>query len=228
MKSLKNIKMVLLDVDGTLTDGGIYVHHDGTQSKRFHAHDGEGIRRTLEAGIEIGIISAASLAKDMIESRAKMLGIKYVHAFRSNKREVAEKWAEELDLSAYRKGHRIRLDVNESIERIRIQAQGAHITQAKDLVGVNGFTHRRNGGYTKGKGGWIQNTGEFIGNGGQNGRDFIQGGGFGQTGETDGGERGNQEGIRIVGNVEVGIVFGGVIALHIGSRIACFGNYRLT
>lgn len=98
MKSLDKIKMVLLDVDGTLTDGGIYVHHDGTQTKRFHAHDGEGIRRSLEAGIEIGIISAASLAKDMIESRAKMLGIKYVHAFRSNKREVAEKWAKELGL----------------------------------------------------------------------------------------------------------------------------------
>ena len=100
MKSLEKIKMVLLDVDGTLTDGGIYVHHDGTQTKRFHAHDGEGIRRSLEAGIEIGIISAASLAKDMIESRAKMLGIKYVHAFRSNKREVAEKWANELGLNA--------------------------------------------------------------------------------------------------------------------------------
>jgi 3-deoxy-D-manno-octulosonate 8-phosphate phosphatase (KDO 8-P phosphatase) len=100
MKSLDKIKMVLLDVDGTLTDGGIYVHHDGTQTKRFHAHDGEGIRRSLEAGIEIGIISAASLAKDMIESRAKMLGIKYVHAFRSNKREVAEKWAKELGLES--------------------------------------------------------------------------------------------------------------------------------
>lgn len=98
MKSLEKIKMVLLDVDGTLTDGGIYVHHDGTQTKRFHAHDGEGIRRCLEAGVEIGIISAASLAKDMIEARAKMLGIKYVHAFRSNKREVAEKWSAELGL----------------------------------------------------------------------------------------------------------------------------------
>ena len=90
--SLRKIKLILLDVDGTLTDGGIYIHADGTQSKRFHALDGEGIRRAMEAGIEVGLVSAAGLAKDIINTRAKILGITRVHAERSSKLEVAKKW----------------------------------------------------------------------------------------------------------------------------------------
>lgn len=97
-EKLSEIKMVLLDVDGTMTDGGIYVNMDGSQFKRFHAHDGEGIRRAQDVGIIIGIISAATLAKDLIESRAKMLGVKWVHAQRSSKVEVAKSWAKELGL----------------------------------------------------------------------------------------------------------------------------------
>lgn len=95
---LKKIKLILLDVDGTMTDGGIYVLPDGTQIKRFFAQDGEGIRRAIEAGYEVGIISAAGLARDIINQRAKILNITRVHADRSSKIEVAKKWTEELNL----------------------------------------------------------------------------------------------------------------------------------
>ena len=97
---LKNIKLILLDVDGTMTDGGIYVLPDGSQIKRFHAHDGEGIRRALEKGIEVGIISAAGLAKHIIEARANILGIKRVHAERCDKLVIAQQWATEMNLPA--------------------------------------------------------------------------------------------------------------------------------
>jgi len=97
---LKKVKLILLDVDGTMTDGGIYVLPDGTQIKRFYAQDGEGIRRAIEAGYEVGIISAAGLARDIILQRAKILNITRVHADRSSKIEVAKKWAEELTLQA--------------------------------------------------------------------------------------------------------------------------------
>lgn len=95
---LKKIKLILLDIDGTMTDGGIYVLPDGTQMKRFFAQDGEGIRRAIEAGYEVGIISAAGLAKDIILQRAKILNISRVHADRSSKIDVAKKWADELNL----------------------------------------------------------------------------------------------------------------------------------
>jgi 3-deoxy-D-manno-octulosonate 8-phosphate phosphatase (KDO 8-P phosphatase) len=94
------IKLLLLDVDGTMTDGGIYIHADGTQTKRFYALDGEGIRRAMESGIEVGIVSAAGMAKDIINTRAKLLGITRVHAERSSKLDVAMKWAAELSLSS--------------------------------------------------------------------------------------------------------------------------------
>lgn len=99
-EKLKKIKLILLDVDGTMTDGGIYVLPDGTQIKRFFAQDGEGIRRAMEAGFEIGIISAAGLAKDIILQRAKILNIKRVHAERTSKLEVAKQWATELGLDS--------------------------------------------------------------------------------------------------------------------------------
>ena len=94
---LKKIKLILLDIDGTMTDGGIYVYPDGTQMKRFFAQDGEGIRRAIESGFEVGIISAAGLAKDIIMQRAKILNITRVHADRSSKLDVAKKWAIEFN-----------------------------------------------------------------------------------------------------------------------------------
>jgi 3-deoxy-D-manno-octulosonate 8-phosphate phosphatase (KDO 8-P phosphatase) len=97
---LKKIKLILLDIDGTMTDGGIYVYPDGTQMKRFFAQDGEGIRRAIESGFEVGIISAAGLAKDIIMQRAKILNITRVHADRSSKLDVAKKWAIELNLGS--------------------------------------------------------------------------------------------------------------------------------
>lgn len=98
-EKLKKIKLILLDVDGTMTDGGVYILPDGTQMKRFFAQDGEGIRRAVDMGIEVGIISAAGLAKDIILQRAKILNVTRVHAERSSKIVVAKKWAEELKLS---------------------------------------------------------------------------------------------------------------------------------
>jgi 3-deoxy-D-manno-octulosonate 8-phosphate phosphatase (KDO 8-P phosphatase) len=104
-EKLKKIKLILLDVDGTMTDGGIYIHADGTQTKRFYALDGEGIRRAMDLGIEVGLISAAGMAKDIIEARAKLLGIKRYHAERSNKLAVAMKWTKELNLEPENVGY---------------------------------------------------------------------------------------------------------------------------
>lgn len=94
------IKFIALDVDGTMTDGGIFVMPDGTQIKRFFSRDGEGIFRAKKAGIEVGIISAAGMAKDIIMQRAKIFGLSYVHAERSDKVVVAERWAKEMGISS--------------------------------------------------------------------------------------------------------------------------------
>jgi len=69
----RHIKMVLLDVDGVLTDGGLYYSADGQELKRFHAHDGYGITRGREAGLMFGIISGRTTP--IVSARASVLKI---------------------------------------------------------------------------------------------------------------------------------------------------------
>lgn len=71
------IKYLILDVDGVMTDGGLYYSAEGQEMKRFNAHDGYGIVRAHEAGIVIGIISGRSTP--IINARAKILKIDDVY-----------------------------------------------------------------------------------------------------------------------------------------------------
>ncbi len=72
-RKARRIKMVLLDVDGVMTDGGLYYSAEGMELKRFHAHDGYGVVRAREHGLLIGIISGRS--SPVVTARAKVLKI---------------------------------------------------------------------------------------------------------------------------------------------------------
>jgi len=72
----RRVKMVLLDVDGVLTDGGLYYTAEGHELKRFHAHDGYGIQRGREAGLAFGIVSGRSTP--IVDARARVLRIEEV------------------------------------------------------------------------------------------------------------------------------------------------------
>jgi len=67
------VKFIILDVDGVLTDGGLYYSAEGQELKRFHAHDGYGIVRAREAGIGVGIISGRDTP--IVAARARVLGV---------------------------------------------------------------------------------------------------------------------------------------------------------
>jgi len=56
----KNIKLLILDVDGVLTDGGIYFDDNGTEHKKFDSQDGCGIKLLELSGVEVAIITARS------------------------------------------------------------------------------------------------------------------------------------------------------------------------
>jgi len=73
---MKGIKLLLLDVDGVLTDGSILVHADGTESKQFNIRDGAGIVWAQKAGLSIGLLSARTA--DATAARAAQLGITIV------------------------------------------------------------------------------------------------------------------------------------------------------
>lgn len=74
---LKKIKLLLLDVDGVLTDGTILLDHNGNEMKSFHVRDGHGIKLAQRAGIRVGIITGRKSA--VVALRARELGIEEVH-----------------------------------------------------------------------------------------------------------------------------------------------------
>ena len=74
--SLKRIQLVIFDVDGVLTDGAILLTPDGREIKRFHVHDGTGIKYLERAGIQTAILSGRS--SRATARRAAELGIRHV------------------------------------------------------------------------------------------------------------------------------------------------------
>jgi 3-deoxy-D-manno-octulosonate 8-phosphate phosphatase (KDO 8-P phosphatase) len=70
------VRLILLDVDGVLTDGSVIMHADGSESKEFHIRDGAAIVWAMQAGIPVGLLSArTSMATSQ---RAAQLGIRIV------------------------------------------------------------------------------------------------------------------------------------------------------
>lgn len=77
------IKLLLLDVDGVLTDGRIILDDRGVESKHFDVRDGQGIVLLLRAGIEVGLITARN--SKAVRYRAKELGLRIVRQGIQNK-----------------------------------------------------------------------------------------------------------------------------------------------
>jgi 3-deoxy-D-manno-octulosonate 8-phosphate phosphatase (KDO 8-P phosphatase) len=69
----KRVKMILLDVDGVLTDGSIIYTSDGMEIKIFNSQDGYGITRAMEKGIKVGIVTGRE--SEIIRRRAEELGV---------------------------------------------------------------------------------------------------------------------------------------------------------
>ena len=78
MMDFKNIQLLILDVDGVLTDGKIYLAADGQEIKVFHTLDGHGIKMLLQAGIQVAIITGRDAPATA--TRAKQLGIQHYYA----------------------------------------------------------------------------------------------------------------------------------------------------
>jgi 3-deoxy-D-manno-octulosonate 8-phosphate phosphatase (KDO 8-P phosphatase) len=93
----KEIKLLLLDVDGVLTDGSITYTHNGDEIKSFHSRDGFGMNMLQKIGVEIGLITARQ--SEAVTRRARDL--KMVHVFQGtrHKREVLTTLLNDLQLS---------------------------------------------------------------------------------------------------------------------------------
>src|SRR5437763_573446 len=95
--ALSNIQLLVLDVDGVMTDGGIIRDDAGQQIKRFHVRDGAGIVMWKRLGREVAIITGKE--SEVVNHRAAELGIERIYQNVSNKLEAYRELLEEMGLS---------------------------------------------------------------------------------------------------------------------------------
>ena len=93
-----DIKMLIFDVDGVMTDAGMYYSESGEESKRFNSRDGLAIRNLNKLGWKTGIISHG-ININLIKRRADLLGISHVYVGNRPKTDVMAEWCNELNLS---------------------------------------------------------------------------------------------------------------------------------
>ena len=96
-KHKKEIKLLILDVDGVMTDGGMYYTEEGDEFKKFNTKDGMAIKNLAKKGLPIGIISSGFNAK-LIKRRALLLGIEHVYVGKESKIDILTKWCKELNI----------------------------------------------------------------------------------------------------------------------------------
>ena len=92
----RGIRLLVLDVDGVLTDGGLYFGTDGEAYKRFHVHDGAGIKAVQQAGIQVAIVSARSSAA--VACRAAELRVAHVMQGETDKGDALQRLTQQLDV----------------------------------------------------------------------------------------------------------------------------------
>jgi 3-deoxy-D-manno-octulosonate 8-phosphate phosphatase (KDO 8-P phosphatase) len=95
-KKAAKIKLILLDVDGVLTDGGIIIDDRGMESKRFDVRDGQGITLLIHSGIKVGLLTGRY--SNIVRRRAKELGITIVYQGAQNKVEIYERIRRKIGL----------------------------------------------------------------------------------------------------------------------------------
>jgi YrbI family 3-deoxy-D-manno-octulosonate 8-phosphate phosphatase len=96
-KSLAKIKLLILDVDGVMTDGRIMVNERGEETKSFHVKDGQGLKMLMRGGIDVVIVSCRR--SGAVEYRAKELGIRDVFQGVNDKGALIEQLIQERNLT---------------------------------------------------------------------------------------------------------------------------------
>ncbi len=84
----KKIEILLLDVDGVLTDGSLFIDNHGNEIKKFNSKDGFGLRMLMDAGIKVGIITGRK--SNSLSARCKNLGIEILYDGSLDKRSALQ------------------------------------------------------------------------------------------------------------------------------------------
>lgn len=94
---LSAIKLLILDVDGVMTDAGMYFTESGDQFKKYNAKDGMAIMALTKSNFQVGIISSG-FKLEMVKARAELLGIQQVYVGRDPKLQILNEWCKQLGI----------------------------------------------------------------------------------------------------------------------------------
>jgi 3-deoxy-D-manno-octulosonate 8-phosphate phosphatase (KDO 8-P phosphatase) len=87
-KKAAKVRLLLLDVDGVLTDGAIIIDSRGVETKQFDVRDGQGVALLIRSGIKVGFMTGRS--SDIVRYRARELGVRIIHQGVQDKADVYE------------------------------------------------------------------------------------------------------------------------------------------
>lgn len=130
VKNVKDIKCVLTDSDGVLTDGGMYYSENGDELKKFNTKDGMGFKLLNEAGIITGIITGEDI--DLVRRRAKKMKVDEVYLGIQDKMKILDEICSKYDLN-YDEIAYIGDDIND-LEVIKTVGLGCTVHDGMDCV----------------------------------------------------------------------------------------------
>lgn len=97
LETVKQLRLLVLDVDGVLTDGRLFFDDSGREYKCFHARDGHGIKLLRQTGVEVAVISGRK--SNSVTLRMQGLGVELVYQGHENKRAAFAEILERLMLT---------------------------------------------------------------------------------------------------------------------------------
>ena len=94
---MKEIKLILTDIDGVWTDGGMYYDQTGNEWKKFHTYDSAGVLFAHQKNIPVGIITGETT--EIVKRRAEKLKVDFLYQGVRNKVEVANEICQQLGIT---------------------------------------------------------------------------------------------------------------------------------
>ncbi len=131
----KKIKLLLLDVDGVLTDGTLIYSHEGQESKAFNTQDGFGLRMLQDAGVAVGIITARS--SQALERRSQDLKITHLYQGAVNKLEAYKEIVRKTSLKPFE----IAYMGDDWLDLVLLKRVGLAVAPANAVREVQGMVH---------------------------------------------------------------------------------------
>ncbi len=131
----KAIKLLLLDVDGVLTDGNLIYSHDGKESKSFNTQDGFGLRMLQDSGVAVGIITARS--SEALTRRSEDLKISHLYQGASNKLEAYKEICNKTGLKPFE----IAYMGDDWLDMVLLKRVGLAVAPANAVIEVQEIVH---------------------------------------------------------------------------------------